>query len=449
MRTEDEKATEKVDSTVSEKTRRETDNPARQQSAGVEAGLWTERMLAALGNGVKGGKWHSLMDKIYAERTLGMAWQRVKSNRGAAGIDQISIERFESKAEYYLQELQQQLQSGTYQPQAVKRVMIPKTGGGERPLGIPTVKDRVVQTAIKRVIEPIFEHTFRDSSHGFRPGRGGKDALRAVDEGLKAGYTWIVDADIKGYFDHISHDLLMSKLGEQLADRRVLNVLEAYLKQDIMTDCESWKPTQGTPQGAVLSPLLANIYLNELDHQIGDRYRLVRYADDFIILTASEAEAEAALSEVKQWMTRHQLELHPDKTRLVNEQNDPNGFDFLGYTFKKGLRLIRKKSRKAMRDKIRAQTRRSQGMSIDTVIHQLNRILRGWFNYFKHAHKSELQAMDGFIRRRLRSILRKYQQKGNGTGRSVSDHQQWPNAYFASMGLFTLTEAHAQASQSR
>ena len=216
-----------------------------------------------------------------------------------------------------------------------------------------------------------------------------------------------------------------------------------------MTDCESWKPTQGTPQGAVLSPLLANIYLNELDHLIGDRYRLVRYADDFIILAASEAEADAALTEVKQWMAHHQLELHPDKTRLVNEQNDPHGFDFLGYTFKKGLHLIRKKSRKAMRDKIRAQTRRSQGVSIDTVIHRLNPILRGWFNYFKHVHKSELQAMDGFVRRRLRSILRKYQKKGSGTGRNVRDHQQWPNAYFANLGLFTLTEAHEQASQSR
>jgi RNA-directed DNA polymerase len=287
MRTEYEKATEEVESTVSEETRQETDIPALQQCPGVEAGLWTERMLAALGNGVKGGKWHSLMDKIYAERTLRIAWQRVKSNRGAAGIDRISIERFEGKVEQYLQELQQQLQSGTYQPQAVKRVTIPKAGGGTRPLGIPTVKDRVVQMAIKLVIEPIFEHTFRDSSHGFRPGRGSKDALRAVDEWLKAGYTWVVDADIKGYFDNISHDLLMSKLGERLADRRLLSLLEAYLKQDIMTECESWKPTQGTPQGAVLSPLLANIYLNELDHLIGDRYPMERYADDFVILATS------------------------------------------------------------------------------------------------------------------------------------------------------------------
>lgn len=449
MQTEHNKATEEVESTVSEQTRQETDTAALQQCPGVKAGLWTERMLAALGNGVKGGKWHSLMDKIYAERTLQIAWQRVKSNRGAAGIDKISIERFESKAAQYLREIQQQLQSGTYQPQAVKRVTIPKAGGGPRPLGIPTVKDRVVQMAIKLVIEPIFEHSFRDSSHGFRPGRGCKDALRAVDEWLKAGYPWVVDADIKGYFDHIRHDLLMSKIGESLADRRLLSLLEAYLKQDIMTECESWTATQGTPQGAVLSPLLANIYLNELDHLIGDKYRMVRYADDFVILAANEAEADAALTEVNQWMAHHQLELHPDKTRIVNEQDDPNGFDFLGYTFKKGVRLIRKKSLKAMRDKIRAHTLRSQGVGIETVIEQLKPILRGWFNYFKHVHKSELQAMDGFVRRRLRSILRKYQKKGSGTGRNIRDHQQWPNAYFANLGLFTLIEAHAQASQSR
>jgi RNA-directed DNA polymerase len=165
----------------------------------VEAAVWTVRILAALVNGVKGGKWFSLMDKIYAERTLQIAWQRVRSNRGAAGIDRISIERFEGQAEQYLQELHQQLKTGTYQPQAVKRVNIPKASGGTRPLGIPTVKDRGVHMAIKRVIEPIFEHTFRDSSYGFRPERGCKDALREVDTWLKLSYHWVVDADIKGY----------------------------------------------------------------------------------------------------------------------------------------------------------------------------------------------------------------------------------------------------------
>lgn len=434
---------------MSEKTRRETETQAPQQWRWVEAAVWTVRMLAALVNGVKGGKWFSLMDKIYAERTLQIAWQRVRSNRGAAGIDRISIERFEGQAEQYLQELHQQLKTGTYQPQAVKRVNIPKASGGTRPLGIPTVKDRVVQMAIKLVIEPIFEHTFRDSSHGFRPERGCKDALREVDAWLKAGYNWVVDADIKGYFDNISHELMMSKVEQYVADKRLLRLLEAYLKQDIMADGESWKATQGTPQGAVLSPLLANIYLNELDFSLGEKYRMVRYADDFVILATCEAEAEQALATVREWMESHQLELHPEKTRIVNSTSDPNGFDFLGYTFKKGMRLVRKKSLKAMRDKIRLHTRRSQGVGITTVIDRLNPILRGWFNYFKHVRKDELKAMDGFVRRRLRSILRKYQKKGGGTGRNIQDHQQWTNAYFASMGLFTMYEAHAEASRPR
>ncbi len=434
---------------MSEKTRQETETQAPDKWLWVEAAVWTVRMLAALVNGVKGGKWFSLMDKIYAGRTLQSAWQRVKSNKGAAGIDRISIERFEGQAEQYLQELQQQLKAGTYQPQAVRRVNIPKAGGGTRPLGIPTVKDRVVQMAIKLVIEPIFEQTFRDSSHGFRPERGCKDALREVDAWLKAGYNWVVDADIKGYFDNISHALMMNKVEQHIADKALLNLLEAYLKQDIMVDGESWKANKGTPQGAVLSPLLANIYLNDLDYLIGEKYRMVRYADDFVILTTSEAEAEKALTEVRQWMESHHLELHPDKTRIVNETDNPNGFDFLGYTFRKGMRFVRKKSRMAMRDKIRLHTRRSQGVGIITVIEKLNPILRGWFNYFKHVKKSELKAMDGFVRRRLRSILRKYQKKEGGTGRNILDHQQWTNAYFASLGLFTMYEAHAEASRSR
>jgi RNA-directed DNA polymerase len=449
MQTENTKATEEVESTVSEETRQETETQASPKWLWVEAAVWTVRMLAALVNGVKGGKWFSVMDKIYAERTLQIAWQRVRRNRGAAGIDRISIERFEGQAEQYLQELHQQLKTGAYQPQAVKRVNIPKAGGGTRPLGIPTVKDRVVQMAIKLVIEPIFENTFRDSSHGFRPERGCKDALREVDTWLKAGYNWIVDADIKGYFDNISHELMMSKVEHHIADKRLLGLLEAYLKQDIMADGESWKASQGTPQGAVLSPLLANIYLNELDHLIGEKYRIVRYADDFVILTRSETEAESALAEVRAWMESHQLELHPEKTKIVNATDDPNGFDFLGYTFKKGMRLVRKKSLMAMRDKIRLHTRRSQGVGLTTVIDRLNPILRGWFNYFKHVKKRELKEMDGYVRRRLRSILRKYQKKGGGTGRNIQDHQQWTNAYFASLGLFTMNEAHAEASRSR
>jgi RNA-directed DNA polymerase len=449
MQTENINATKEVESTVSEETRQETEAKEPQKWLWVEATIWTVRMLAALVNGVKGGKWFSLMDKVYARNTLQIAWQRVKSNKGAAGIDRVSIERFEEQSEKYLGELHEQLKTGNFQPQAVKRVNIPKASGGTRPLGIPTVKDRVVQMAIKLVIEPIFEATFRNSSHGFRPERGCKDALREVDGWIKTGYKWVVDADIKGYFDNISHELMMNKIKEHIADKQLLKLIEAYLKQDIMEEGKSWKANKGTPQGAVLSPLLANVYLNELDHLIGEKYCMVRYADDFIILTTSEAEAEQALAIVREWMESHQLELHPEKTRIVNEMDDPNGFDFLGYNFKKGMRLVRKKSLMAMRDKIRLFTRRSQGVSITTVIGRLNPILRGWFNYFKHVKKNELKAMDSFVRRRLRSILRKYNRQGTGTGRNINDHQQWTNAYFASMGLFTMYEAHKQASQSR
>ena len=434
---------------MSKKTRQETETQQPNEWGWVEAKVWTERMLAALVSGVKGGKWFSLMDKVYAPKTLQIAWQRVKSNKGAAGIDKVSIERFDARSQQYLQELHEQLKYGTYQPQAVKRVNIPKASGGTRPLGIPTVKDRVVQMAIKLVMEPIFENTFRESSHGFRPERGCKDALREGDKWLKAGYRWVVDADIKGYFDNISHELMMNKLEQHIADKQLLKLIEAYLKQDIMDDAKSWNPIKGTPQGAVLSPLLANIYLNELDHLIGEKHCMVRYADDFIILTTNEEEAKQALEIIREWMVVHQLELHPEKTRIVNEENDPNGFDFLGYNFRKGMRLVRKKSLTAMRDKIRQKTKRSQGVEIETVIERLNPILRGWFNYFKHVRKDELKKMDGFVRRRLRCILRKYQKKGGGTGSNFNDHKQWKNAYFANLGLFTMYEAHRQASQSR
>jgi RNA-directed DNA polymerase len=319
MQTENINATKQVESTVSEKTRQETETQTQQKWQWVEAMVWTVRMLTALVNGVKGGKWFSLMDKVYAQSTLQIAWQRVKSNKGAAGIDRMSIERFEGQCEHYLQELHEQLKNGTYQPQAVKRVNIPKASGGTRPLGIPTVKDRVVQMAIKLVIEPIFENIFRNSSQGFRPERGCKDALREVDSWLKAGYRWVVDADIKGYFDNISHELMMNKIEQHIADKQLLKLIEAYLKQNIMEEGKSWKATKGTPQGAVLSPLLANIYLNELDHLIGEKYCMVRYADDFIILTTSEAEAQQALDIVREWMANHQLELHPEKTRIANE----------------------------------------------------------------------------------------------------------------------------------
>ena len=406
-------------------------------------------MLAALGNGVKGGKWHSLMDKVYAPATLERAWRKVRANKGAGGVDAMSISKFESQQTKYLHELHEALKLQRYQVQAVKRVMIPKADGSERPLGIPTVKDRIVQMAIKIVLEPIFERDFSDDSHGFRPQRSAKDALREVNIQLRTGANWVVDADIKGYFDAIDHSLLLAMLQQKIADQTLLTLIASYLTQTIFDGVEAWTPIKGSPQGAVLSPLLANIYLTGLDKLIGEQHKIIRYADDFVILCHSQHEAETALEQVTQWMTTHRLTLHPDKTTICHELSDKKGFDFLGYTFCQGRRYARKKAIKGVRDKIRQHTRRQPGKSISAVIAVLNPILRGWFEYFKHARHRLFSTIDGFVRRRLRSILRKYQKKSSGTGRNHLDHKAWPNTYFAKLGLFTMHEAYVRASESR
>lgn len=414
-----------------------------------EASIWTERMVSALENGVKGGKWFSLVDKVTRPSTLDAAWQRVARNQGAAGVDGQSTERFAMHAERYLRELRSSLEDGSYRPQPVKRVEIPKGDGKTRPLGIPVVKDRIVQTALKMVIEPIFEVQFRPGSYGFRPGRGCKDALRAVDRLLKEGYTHVVDADLKGYFDSIPHDRLMALVAGSISDGRVLALIEGFLKQDIMKDMERWQPTAGTPQGAVISPLLANLYLHPLDllmEQSG--VRMVRYADDFVLLCRTEAEAQAALHEVAAWVAENGLTLHPDKMRIGDSREPGMGFDFLGYRFEAGQRLVRKQSLMALKDKVRSRTGRSRGVSLGRIIDDLNPILRGWFGYFQHATPGVFRAIDGLVRRRLRAILRK-QEKRPGFGRCRADHQRWPNAFFAERGLFTLQTAHAQARHSR
>jgi RNA-directed DNA polymerase len=349
-------------------------------------------------------------------------------------------------AQTYLGELEQALKSGQYQPQPVKRVEIPKGTGKVRPLGIPAVKDRIVQTAVKLVMEPIFEREFLDMSYGFRPGRGCKDALREVDRLLKSGYTHVVDADLKSYFDTIAHRRLMARVGERVSDGRLLQLIEAFLQQDVIHGLQRWTPTGGTPQGAVVSPLLANIYLHELDCRMQARgYRMVRYADDFVVLTRNPNEAQAALGEVQAWVEENELSLNADKTHVGDCRMQGQGFDFLGYRFEAGRRWVRGKSLYALRDRIRAKTSRLRGQSLSSIIADLNPMLRGWFGYYKHAHPLQLRGVDGFIRRRLRSLLRK-QQKRPGFGRCQADQVRWPNAFFADMGLFTMAEAHVRAS---
>jgi RNA-directed DNA polymerase len=406
-------------------------------------------MLAALENGVQGGKWFSLIDKVYRAETLRAAWQRVKANGGAAGVDRQSVERFAARAEMYLEELSTALKKGTYRPQPVRRVEIPKGGGKFRPLGIPVVKDRIVQTALKFVLEPIFEREFLQMSYGFRPGLGCKDALREVDGLLKDGYTFVVDADLKSYFDTIPYAQLLERVEERVSDGRVLELIEAFLKQDIVREMERWTPTGGTPQGAVISPLLANLYLHPLDCQMQQQgYRMVRYADDFVVLCKSGEKAQAALEEVRSWVEQNGLSLNVDKTHVGDCRQEGQGFEFLGYRFEGGRRWVRKKSLKAFQDRIRMRTKRTRGESLAKIIAQLNPTLRGWFNYFKHAHPVTFRWMDAFVRRRLRAILRK-QEKRPAMGICRDDHQRWPNTFFAAQGLFTMHAAWKLASQSR
>ncbi len=422
---------------------------ARRDFTWVEASIWTERMLSALGNGVKGGKWFSLMDKVFAPKTLAAAWTKVRANRGAAGVDGQSIERFAAKAEDYLAELSAALREGSYHPQAVKRVDIPKGDGRTRPLGIPTVKDRIVQQAVRLVIEPIFETRFRDGSYGFRPGRGCHDALREVDRLITDGYAHVVDADLAGYFNSIPHDRLLARVEEKVSDGRVLDLIRGWLKADILKGLERWTPARGSPQGAVISPLLANIYLDPLDAAMAERgRRMVRYADDFVILCRTREEADAALAEVRAWVGENGLALHPEKTHVGDCRQPGQGFEFLGYRFEAGQRHVRQKSLNKFKDSIREKTRRTRGDSLACAVKDLNPLLRGWFGYFKYAHHTTFGKLDGFVRRRLRAVLRK-QEKRPGRGVCRADHQRWPNAFFAEAGLFALHTAWLSARQSR
>jgi RNA-directed DNA polymerase len=415
----------------------------------VEASVWTERMVSALGNGVKGGRWFSLIDKVCAPATLALAWTKVRSKGGAAGVDGQSLERFAARSEEYLAELARALRDGSYHSQPVRRVDIPKGDGGLRPLGIPAVKDRIVQAAMKLVIEPIFEVEFLETSYGFRPGRGCHDALREVDRLIKAGFTHVVDADLAGYFDSIPHGPLMERVEERISDGRVLDLLRGWLKGDVMQGMRRWTPTAGAPQGAVISPLLANIYLHPLDARMAALgYRMVRYADDFVVLCQSREEADAALAEIRRWVDANGLVLHPDKTHVGDCRQPGEGFGFLGYRFEAGRRWVRKKSLKRFKDAIRVKTRRTRGVSLARIVIELNPVLKGWFGYFKHAYPTEFSSLDGFIRRRLRALLRK-QDKRPSFGRSYLDSQRWPNAFFATAGLFALHTAWQTARHPR
>lgn len=410
--------------------------------------IWTARMLEALERGVKGGLWFSLSDKVYRPETLEQAWEEVRRNKGAPGTDGQTVQMFRWDQDQNLARLGEDLRTGRYEPRATKRVWIPKPGSTEkRPLGIPAVRDRVVEAAVRKVIEPIFEHEFATRSYGFRPGRGCKDALRHVQGLLRAGHTWVVDADLKGYFDSIPHDRLMEEIRKRIADGRVLEWIEGFLKRKVLEDMKEWEPERGTPQGGVISPLLANIYLHPVDKAMEVQgYDMIRYADDFVIMCKTKEQAEAALAAVGELIRERGLTLHPEKTRIVNVAEPGQGFDFLGYHFQGGTQWPRKKSLLKLRAAVRKFTKRANGRSMSEIVKLVNQTIMGWFQYFKHSSKTSLREIDQWVRMRIRSILRKRTgRRGRGRG---PDHQRWPNQFFHDAGLFCLELAKRRELQS-
>ena len=416
--------------------------------AWVEPTVWTARMLDTLEAGVKGGKWYSLMDKVYSEANLKSAYRQVARNKGAAGVDHVSVKRFGRNVELELAKLRNDLKDGTYVPQAIRRVLIPKPGrpGEHRPLGIPTVRDRVVQTALRNVLEPIFEVGFAEHSYGFRPQRGAKDALRRVWNLIQTGHHFVVDADLKSYFDTIPHAPLLDLVRDRVTDGKVLDLLGRFLTQEVMTEAGGWTPTLGSPQGAVISPLLANVYLDPLDHTAESKgFEMVRYADDFVILCRTEADACQALEVVRAWTAQAGLTLHPEKTRLV-DLTAGGDFDFLGYNFALKRKWLSKRSFTQFREKIRGLTPRLHGGSRRVILQRVNHALRGWYEYFKQINAWMLGRLDAWVRQRLRAIeWRRSKRHGYPTDMAL---KLWPNSFFEREALFSLSAAHRRDVQS-
>jgi len=409
--------------------------------------VWNDRMLETLlENKVRGGRWHALFDKVFSELNLYTSAGKVLRKKGAAGVDQQTVSDFAEHERDEIRSLHGQLREGRYRPSSVRRAWIPKPGSQEkRPLGIPTVRDRVVQTALVHVIEPILDHIFHERSYGFRHGRGCHDALRVVEEKLEAGYVYVVDADLKGYFDTIPKDRLLAMVQEQVSDSRVLSLVKSYLDQSIMEELQTWTPEAGVPQGAVLSPVLANLYLNPLDHQMAESgFEMVRYADDFVIMCRSLEEAKSALAMIRTWVESAGLTLHPDKTHIVDSRE--TSFSFLGYSYRGKYIFPRKKSYEKLITRIRELTPRKSGQSLECTIAQINQVTQGWFGYFRHCHWRIFKDVDGTIRRRLRRQLIKRHRVNRK--RQCRNHR-WPNAYFTERGFWSLREAHFRLAQSR
>jgi group II intron reverse transcriptase/maturase len=390
-------------------------------------------------------RFYTLWDKVCRSDVLEEAWRRVKANKGAGGVDGETIQTIEKTGlEKFLATLQGDLKAKTYVPLAVRRVWIPKAKGGKRPLGIPTVRDRVVQTAVKVVLEPILEATFLPCSFGFRPKRSAHDAVREVSKFLNWGLVQVVDADIRDFFRQIPRDKLMRVIAQRVADGQILRVIRQWLGAGVMEEGRVRYETTGTPQGGVISPLLSNAYLNELDRRWekegspsgkGWDACLVRYADDLVILT--DKDADRSLAALKKLLAGLGLELHPDKTRLVDANKE--SFDFLGFNFRKAwnqqktkrfaLVLPSRKTQQSIRDKIRALTRRERALTVEEVVQQINPVIRGWVNYFRIGHSSEAFGdIRHYTAQKVRRYLRCKQQRQGFGWKQLTDevvYGQW------------------------
>jgi len=352
-------------------------------------------------------KWHSLIDKVYRPRNLELAWAAVRANKGAPGVDQQTIEQFEARKDLELLQLHTELKDDRYRPLPVRRVMIPKPDGRERPLGVPAVRDRVAQQALRQVLEPIFEAKFLDVSHGFRKGRSTKTALKQVWKQIRQGDRLIVEVDFQSFFDTIDQELVIDAVAEEVADGRVLRLIRSILRSGVNTTGGFEETETGTPQGGVISPLLANITLHRLDADLtAQGYRTVRYADDLVITCGNRREAEEALDRVRSVAAGLRLTLHPGKTKIVHVGE---GFDFLGYTLKKGYSLYavpRRKKIESFKDKVREITRRDRPLNLRMLIGDLNPVVRGWGQHFAKALvKSLFWKLDRWICRRIRAFI--------------------------------------------